>query len=95
MRGAGRAEIRWDRPPRRRTIPRMPRPHGFAYAADGDGTVRITHHDRAAATLRGPRAARFLAEVTAGDPQLVMARWTGDYRRGNERTAREHPRNRR
>ena len=28
------------------------------------------------------------------DPQLVMARWTGDYRRGNERTARAHPRNR-
>ncbi|MEU9794955.1 hypothetical protein AB0E27_30905 [Streptomyces sparsogenes] len=31
----------------------------------------------------------------AGDPQEVMARWTGDYRRGNERTARDHPRNRR
>ncbi|MGW3957823.1 hypothetical protein ACWEKM_44750 [Streptomyces sp. NPDC004752] len=39
--------------------------------------------------------ARFLAEVDAGaDPQLVMARWTGNYRRGNERTAHEHPRNR-
>jgi hypothetical protein len=22
-----------------------------------------------------------------------MARWTGNYRRGNERTARNHPRN--
>ncbi|MEU5609291.1 hypothetical protein AB0H03_11260 [Streptomyces sparsogenes] len=59
----------------------------------------ITHHGRAAATLRGARAARFLAEAEAGaeagDPQEVMARWTGNYRRGNERTARDHPRNRR
>jgi hypothetical protein len=29
-----------------------------------------------------------------GEPQLVMARWTGNYKRGNERAAREHPRNR-
>ncbi|MFG1884532.1 hypothetical protein [Micromonospora sp. NPDC049102] len=39
------------------------------------------------------RAAEFLAEVD-DDPQLVMARWTGNYRHGNERTARQHPRNR-
>lgn len=73
----------------------MPRPHGFTHDEQSDGTVRITHHGRAATVLRGERAARFLAEVAAGDPQLVMARWTGNYRRGNERTAREHPRNRR
>ncbi|MGW5969238.1 hypothetical protein [Streptomyces sp. NPDC055186] len=73
----------------------MPRPHGFAYEAHTDGTVHITHHNRPATTLNGGRAARFLTEVTAGDPQLVMARWTGNYKRGNERTARDHPRNRR
>ncbi|MET9775763.1 hypothetical protein ABZ023_16190 [Streptomyces sp. NPDC006367] len=73
----------------------MPGPHGFAYTAAANGTVRITHHHRPATTLNGSRAARFLEEVTAGDPQLVMARWTGNYRRGNERTARDHPRNRR
>jgi hypothetical protein len=56
--------------------------------------VVITHHGRPATTLRGDRAARFLAEVEGGDPQEVMARWTGNYRRGNERTARNHPRNR-
>jgi hypothetical protein len=39
------------------------------------------------------RAAQFLAEVD-DDPQGVMARWTGNYRRGNERTARHHSRNR-
>ena len=37
--------------------------------------------------------AQFLAEVDEGDPQEVMARWTGNYRRGNERTAKNHPRN--
>ncbi|MFH7597175.1 hypothetical protein WDV06_19040 [Streptomyces racemochromogenes] len=73
----------------------MGRPQGFAYAVHGDGTVVITHRGRAAATLRGGRAAKFLAEAESGDAQLVMARWTGSYRFGNERTAREHPRNRR
>ncbi|MFC8783823.1 MULTISPECIES: hypothetical protein [Streptomyces] len=72
----------------------MARPSGFAYEAHPDGTVHITHHGRGATVLRGDRAARFLGEVTTTDPQLVMARWTGNYRRGNERTARAHPRNR-
>ncbi|QKW08324.1 hypothetical protein HUT18_20065 [Streptomyces sp. NA04227] len=71
----------------------MPAPSGFQYEQRGD-TVVITHHHRTAATLRGGRAQKFLAEVGSGDPQLVMARWTGAYRFGNERTAREHPRNR-
>jgi hypothetical protein len=56
--------------------------------------VVITHHGRLASTLRGGRAAAFLAEVADGDAQLVMARWTGNYKRGNERAAAEHPRNR-
>lgn len=66
---------------------------GFDYVTRGDGTVVITHHGRRAATLRSARAADFLSEVDGGDPQEVMARWTGNYRRGNERTARNHPRN--
>jgi hypothetical protein len=73
----------------------MPRPHGFQYEEHTTGPVRITHHGRPATTLNGARAAQFLAEVEASsDPQLVMARWTGNYKRGNERTARNHPRNR-
>ncbi|MFC8619951.1 hypothetical protein ACFT9M_26555 [Micromonospora purpureochromogenes] len=66
---------------------------GFDYVQRADGSVVLSHHGRPVATLRGERAARFLAEVRE-DPQLVMARWTGNYRRGNERTARQHPRNR-
>ncbi|MFK0256902.1 hypothetical protein [Streptomyces sp. NPDC090445] len=73
----------------------MPRPHGFTYERRGDGSVVITHRGRAAGTLRGARAEKFLAEVEAGDAQLVMARWTGAYKFGNERAAKNHPRNRR
>ncbi|MGW3248562.1 hypothetical protein [Streptomyces sp. NPDC001070] len=71
----------------------MSRPHGFACRQRGDGTVVITHGAHTAAVLRGDRAEQFLAEVGRGDAQLVMARWTGNYKRGNERAARTHPRN--
>jgi len=69
-------------------------PNGFAYDVRRTGDVYITHHGRRATVLRGARAAEFLAEVESGDGQQVMARWTGNYRRGNERLARDHPRNR-
>ncbi|MFG2984516.1 hypothetical protein ACGFYQ_25195 [Streptomyces sp. NPDC048258] len=72
----------------------MPKPHGFSYRQQQDDSVVITHQGRTAATLRGGRAGKFLAEVGSGDAQLVMARWTGAYKFGNERTARNHPRNR-
>ncbi|MCX2183004.1 hypothetical protein KV205_21085 [Streptomyces sp. SKN60] len=71
----------------------MPPPRGFTYEQHTDGTVVVVHHGRTAATLRGARAQKFLAEVESGDQQLVMARWTGAYKIGNERTARNHPRN--
>ncbi|WP_110208003.1 hypothetical protein [Nocardioides daejeonensis] len=66
---------------------------GFSYRVRGDGSVVITHQGRAAGVLRGGRAAEFLAEVE-DDPQGTMARWTGNYKHGNERVARQHPRNR-
>lgn len=72
----------------------MTAPEGFTYLRNGDGSVTIRHGGRVATTLRGARAAEFLSEMAAGDDQLIMARWTGNYRRGNERTARNHPRNR-
>lgn len=73
----------------------MGTPEGFDYALRRDGSVLITHHGRTAATLRGQRAEEFLAEVTGdADDQELMARLTGNYRHGNERQAREHPRNR-
>ena len=67
-------------------------PQGFAFVVRGSD-VLITHHGARAATLRGAAAQRFLDDVERDDPQLLMARVTGNYRRGNERVARQHPRN--
>ena len=71
---------------------------GFEYDVRRDGEVVITHHGKRATVLRGPRAAEFVDEVETGPDELsaqqVMARWTGNYKRGNERTASAHPRNR-
>ncbi len=57
----------------------------------------ITHHGRPATVLRGERARRFLQATHMTDTEALvalMARLTGNYRRGNERTAQDHPRNR-
>lgn len=68
-------------------------PEGFEYTV-GAGSVVIHHRGRLATTLRGTAAARFQSGVESHDPQALMARLTGNYRRGNERLARQHPRNR-
>ena len=53
----------------------------------------ITHRGTVAGRLSGAAAQRFLVDVQTQDPQLLMARLTGTYKRGNERAARQHPRN--
>ncbi|WP_250003511.1 hypothetical protein [Actinoplanes sp. M2I2] len=70
-------------------------PEGFTYRVRKNGDIELLHHGRPAGVLRGQAAARFLADVEESDPQELMARLTGNYRHGNERVAREHPRNRR
>ncbi|MCW4386168.1 hypothetical protein OH146_10330 [Salinibacterium sp. SYSU T00001] len=61
-------------------------PSGFEYSIVG-GSVEIRHHGRRAVVLRGAAAEKFLADVERRDPQQVMARATGNYKRGNERRA--------
>jgi len=71
---------------------------GFSVLRRKNDGVCILHRGRVAATLRGADAAAFLDELAAGshaDGQQLMARLTGNYKRGNERLAGEHPRNRR
>lgn len=71
---------------------------GFTYRQRKNGDVEVLHHGRVAATLRGRDASDFLAEATdptSSDAQQLMARLTGNYKRGNERLAASHPRNRR
>lgn len=66
---------------------------GFEYTVRGEALVVVTHHGRAAARLRGDAARDFLREVETTEPQLLMAKVTGSYKRGNERAAKLHPRN--
>lgn len=68
-------------------------PEGFHYTVRSNGDVLIVHHGKLAATLRGASATRFLTDVTEADPQQLMARLTRNYRHGNERVAKQHPRN--
>ena len=75
----------------------MPAPTGFTYREHKDGSISITHQGRLAATLRKREAVDFLGEVTsidAADAQELMARLTGNYKRGNEGRAADHFRNR-
>ncbi|MCP3973150.1 MAG: hypothetical protein GY720_01510 [bacterium] len=64
----------------------MGAPDGFTYAARKSGEVEIRHHGRIATVLRGRKATKFLTEVESRDAQQLMARLTGNYKRGNERS---------
>ena len=60
----------------------------FAYRTSRDGKVFVTWHGRHVTTLVGEAAAQFLtrtAGADAADAQLVMAKVTGNFKRGNER----------
>jgi len=78
--------------------PEHPDDLGFAFEARKNGDVVITHDGRVATTLRGRPAHAFLTAVAGGDARAAqgrMARLTGKDKRGNERLARQHLRNRR
>jgi hypothetical protein len=63
----------------------------FAYRAGKDGRAFVTWHGRTVTTLKGTEAARFLARIVTLQPheaQLAMAKLTGNFKRGNERTAK-------
>jgi hypothetical protein len=70
---------------------------GFTFRATKNGEVFLHHRGKLATTLRGEAAAEFLVDMNGADvdeQQQIMARITGNYRRGNERLAKNHPRNR-
>jgi hypothetical protein len=70
---------------------------GFEYQIRKNGEVEIMRFGHRVTTLRGREAQEFLAEFEESDMseiQQEMARLTGNYKRGNERTAANHPRNR-
>ena len=62
---------------------------GFSYREQG-GQVLISRQGRQVTVLRGRQADKFLVSVEGLDEagaQQVMARVTGNYKRGNERRA--------
>lgn len=63
---------------------------GFSYRATSGGAVCISRNGREVATLRSEAASRFLsrAEVASpGELQMLCAKATGNYKRGNESAA--------
>ena len=64
----------------------MGKPSGFSFVQRKSGAVVISHHGRTATILRGHKAEAFLAKLAHGDGQELMARATGNYKRGNERS---------
>jgi hypothetical protein len=63
---------------------------GFSYQSTGNSLVRIFHHGQLAATLARAAATKFLQKtLTAGEEelQLLMAKATGNYKRGNEKSS--------
>jgi hypothetical protein len=69
-----------------------PLAHGpFSYQATADGRVHIFYRNRRARILKGQEAARFLDRIATSDPaarQQVMAKATGQFKLGNERSGR-------
>jgi hypothetical protein len=61
---------------------------GFSFSSTAKGTVFIERGGKRVTTLRADRARRFLALAHSTDregQQQLMARATGNYKRGNER----------
>jgi hypothetical protein len=66
----------------------------FSYLSRTDGTIVIRYHEAPVTLLRGKTALRFAARMEQADAaaaQLLMARVTGNFRRGNERVAKRPP----
>lgn len=71
---------------------------GFRYRKSKNGDEVVTRSGKVVTTLRAADASDFLDETQGADEfsqQQLMARVTGNYKRGNEKMALLHPRNQR
>lgn len=67
----------------------------FSYSISKSQKVSIAYEGRVVTILSGKQAERFLRNVEGADAaqaQLCMARATGNFKRGNEREAKQQPR---
>ena len=63
-------------------------PDTFTYAVTKDGRIRISHQGRVVTTVAGQAATRLserLKGASEADEQQLLARATGNFKRGNER----------
>ena len=70
----------------------------FDYRITKDGKVFISWNNRPVVTLAGPKAASFVEQIDGldeADAQLLLARVTGNFRRGNEHLAKQKAADRR
>ncbi|MGI8658928.1 MAG: hypothetical protein ACR2K4_09230 [Candidatus Limnocylindria bacterium] len=63
--------------------------HPFSWSRRADGTIVVMYHGAPVTLLRGKAAARFEQRIGSAGAELaaqhVMARATGNFKRGNER----------
>jgi hypothetical protein len=67
----------------------------FSYATRADGSIVISYRTAPVTILRGRSAERFtarLSDADAADAQQLMARATGNSKRGNERQGKQNAR---
>lgn len=60
----------------------------FSYRTSKDGKVFIYWYEKQVTIIKGKRAEKFLAKVERVDSkqqQLIMAKETGNFKRGNEK----------
>jgi hypothetical protein len=66
----------------------------FSYRASADRSVHISWGGSVVTVLGGPAAERFLERVADADEdaaQMLMAKATGQFKRGNEKTSKRSP----
>ncbi len=69
---------------------------GFTFIETKKGEIIINHFGRKATILRNNKAMKFKESIEVlvlDEQQQLMARLTGNYKRGNEKLAKGHNRN--
>jgi hypothetical protein len=68
--------------------PDPPAGEPFSYVVRADGSIVVRYHEAPVTLLRGRSAERFVTRMASADAataQQLMARVTGNFRRGTER----------
>ncbi|MBU5311606.1 hypothetical protein KQI38_06160 [Tissierella carlieri] len=63
----------------------------FSYRVSKDNRVFISWHGKQVMILKGKESEKFLSKVSKADKieaQLIMAKITGNFKRGNEKTGK-------